>query len=302
MILYILNQKNKQEAKKMENNKGNIDYKLLTAMTTIGIVLTALAVYAANTGTFTVGATISNVMISPAVVANTAPTEATTTALAYSFYIEDPQGISNINNGSAYSNVSLNGLEYGATCTADVGINATTQNYSCSVNMNYYDNATTWRVFVEGGNFNLTNASNQASTFSYSSGNFINVSKADGTVTLNNWASTWYPLALDILSSDDPLIISQRGNTYSTNMGVTAYGLTATGTTDYIPAENFTINVADACGGTAMVNVTETQVASAYLPNSVAGTTENVYVCMEDVPVVTSATYASPENWVITVN
>ncbi len=283
------------------DKKARINWKSALVIT-LWTLTVFYVVSGANTGSLVVGATISNVMMGPPIGPTTiAVTEAGITAVAYSFYIEDPQGIANINNDSAAGNISLNGLEYQATCTGDIGINTTTQNYSCTVNINYYDNATTWNYFVEGGNYNLTNKTAQ-STFTYNVGNYINVSKADGNDTLSSWASTWYPKAINILSNDDPILISQRGNTYSTNIGVTAIGLTATGISDYVPAANFTVNTADACEGTAMVNATETQVAGAYLPNGVAGTTENTYLCMEDVPDIVSTTYTSPDTWTVTVN
>ena len=273
---------------------------------TFGLIILLMALYtayAANTGTVTVGATVSGVMIGPADGPSTlSPTEGLTTTLEYSFYIEDPQGVGNIDDASAASNVSLGGTKYLAVCTPDIDINATARNYSCSVNMNYYDNATTWTYIVEGGNYNLSTMNNQAATFAYSLANLINVSKTDGSTNLNTWASVWFDGATDILSAGNPILISQRGNAYSTSLGVTAVGLTSSTTADYIPSEDFTINVANSCNGPdALTNGTETGITNAYLQNS-APNTEELYLCMEEVPSVAAATYAAPENWIVTVN
>ncbi len=282
--------------------EARIDFKavlVIIAMTVLGVIYIS---HAANTANVSVSATVTSVIIEPADIptATVTPTEAGTTTVYFSFVVEDPAGIANIDNNSAAGNLTLNDVDRIGVCTPENGVNATAQNYSCTANINYYDNATTWTITIAGANLNGTKVTNNARTFTYSSLNAINMTPT----SLSNWASSWYPGATDILSNDDPLLISQRGNTYSVNIQTTAVNLVGAVTgTEIIPAANFTINVADECNtGTAMVNATATQVANAYLPSSTPAT-EELYVCMEHVPAGISAqTYNSPEDWVITVS
>jgi hypothetical protein len=88
----------------------------------------------------------------------------------------------------------------------------------------------------------------------------------------------------DIGATDDPIVMMNTGNHgfLSGEIKVTALDLTGvTNSSEYIPAGNFSVNIADAQGGNALVNDTAVAVTSASLPKG-ESSIEQLYFYIEE--------------------
>jgi hypothetical protein len=217
----------------------------------------------------------------------------------FSFLADDQDGLGDLNNATANATFTViaaglgSGVELNDTlCDADVGVNSTVQNYSCSIDIRYFDRAATngWNVNASiydlGGLTGNSNGIASSVVFSVNSLLAINMTPT---------ALTWLTLTvgqLDALSNNDPLLIGNTGNANVTtgNVNMTAIDLGGeTTTTQVIPAANFTANVADACDtGSALSNATSTLIASSTLPTGLdlgeIASDEQIYLCLESVP------------------
>ena len=106
-------------------------------------------------------------------------------------------------------------------------------------------------------------------------------------------------ISLNVLSTTNPLIIFNTGNVAISNINVTAYNLEGETHSEVFDAGNFSINIADACEGDLMSNSTSTEITGASVSIG-EGSYEELYYCIEEVPVLSIDTYLSQLNWVIT--
>jgi len=217
------------------------------------------------------------------------PTENTVSIFKVNFTVEDPNGAFQIDNTTAIVTANFSGSffpdRFNATCSTDgepYAINF--QNFTCDVEMQFFDNATLYGVNVTISDTLGASAENFTTTFTYNQ-------------------LTAFVLAPDALtfpgidvesvqtqSDNDPTLMNNTGNDDIAvgSIDVTAINLLGESIpSETIFAENFTINVADACSGTAMVNETATAVAGALMRNGnhsandgTAGQ-EELFYCLE---------------------
>ena len=227
------------------------------------------------------------------------PIESGTIQVNFSFLADNQNGIDDFNNASSNGTFTLietglgENMQLNATsCTAIFdGSNTTVQNYSCGIDMRYFDRATTngWLVNASVSGLSGDSASNDAllaTKFSYNSLLAINMTPT---------ALTWPLLTVgqeDIFSDNHPLVIGNTGNVNVTtgNVNMTAIDLGGeTTTTQFIPAANFTVNILEACStGDVLSNATAVLITGSTLPTGLdlgeVASDEKLFLCLESVP------------------
>ncbi|MBU2612127.1 MAG: hypothetical protein KKB62_00210 [Nanoarchaeota archaeon] len=225
------------------------------------------------------------------------PTEDSTTTITFNFTVTDSDGSSNINtsSGKAYFQKSVETTRSNLSC-ANYPAVGNSINFSCTIDMWYYDGNGAWTINVTASDINGADAENSSTTFTY---NILTAMKMSPT------SLSWTSVNLqdnDTGSNNDPVVINNTGNAESLGVNTTAYNLQGeTTTTEYIYANNFTIGISsEGCSGTAMSNATAIAISSATLPNgnhSVNdGSTgqEQIYFCIKGVPpTISSQSYSS---------
>jgi len=173
----------------------------------------------------------------------------------------------------------------------------------------YFDGAGSWTINVSvadiGGPVTVTN---DTETFTYNTLKAMKLSPSSitfGSVSLGQ---------TDIAATDDPVTLNNTGNVdiASGNAKVKAYDLFGTTTTsEKIGADAFSVNIADASEGDAMINNTEVAITGSVLAagnHSVDdGSTgqELLYYYIEEVPTtgISAQTYDTSAlgAWVVSV-
>ncbi|MBU2612128.1 MAG: hypothetical protein KKB62_00215, partial [Nanoarchaeota archaeon] len=225
------------------------------------------------------------------------PTEDSITTITFNFTVTDGDGSSNINTSSGKAYFQRGG----ETTRSDVScVNQTpvgnSINFSCSIDMWYYDGAGAWTINVSAQDNEGEYVENSSTTFTY---NLLTAMKMSPT------SMGWPELSLastDVGSSNNPIIINNTGNAVSLGVNTTAYDLQGEQTTsEYIYANNFTIGISsEGCSGTAMSNATAIAISSAVLNkgnhslNDGSTGQEQIYFCIKGVPpTISSQSYSS---------
>ncbi len=235
--------------------------------------------------------------------------EAVPTPIIISFLAMDFDGASNIDNTTAYLNVSLDGSDMHqnttGTCYPETeGSNTTAQNYTCTINMQYWDLSGSWTCAAEIKDASVYAGLEVVNCFTVGTTTAINVT--DTTVAWGNLAIG----QIDSLMSTSELNITNTGNTNITN--VTLQGINLIGETTntvWIPATNFTAPWGErACNtGVALINDTDLQLTGSRLdfgPGSLTTTNNATHICLEEVGQdITQQSYSTAgdiEDWTIT--
>jgi hypothetical protein len=228
------------------------------------------------------------------------------TLVKFSFVVDDQETISTLINESMQANFSKTGEDtrWNTTgCVAVVeGTNATSQNYTCTIEMQYWDGSGTWTVDVQTGD-NTTNVSSQK-TFTVNTLTAINI-----TANTLSWPNLNVG-NIDQLMSTDEVNVTNIGNQNLTSITLRAINLIGETTpTVWIPAANFTATWGErACNiGTALVNNSATTITGSRLdfgPGSLVTTNNATHICLEEVGQdITQQAYSTAgdvEDWIIT--
>jgi len=221
--------------------------------------------------------------------------------------ITDPDGAADINTTSVIANFSKTGevLRSNSSCIK-VGndLSATAQNYSCTINMYYYDAMGAWTINVGAKDFgNLTYYYNTTTIFSLSQLQGIEIFP-----TTLTWTAVT-PGDINKTSNNDPTLINNTGN-YLSNLTINALNLHGiTNTAQYISVGNISVsNNTNAnnmeCSlttATTLVNGTDTQIMNSNLTkgdhnaqNNQTGQ-EQLFYCFRTVPTsgISSQTYST---------
>ena len=253
---------------------------------------------AAQLTNVTVGVTGINpaqiIYVSPISAVN--PLEAGSKAVTFSVRMKDIDGVNDLNDTSVSANFSKTdeATRFSSACTWVNDIDTTTANYSCSIDMWYWDGASTsWGVGVKGKDLgNLTEVYNTTTIFGY------NELKA---MVISPPALTWAALNsgdANKESTNDPTVVNNTGN-YNSTIALTAINLLGAITpADMIAAADFKTDVSSPCSGITLVNA-----SAATITNSVANRgnlsagsgagQEELYYCIPLVPNVPSQTYST---------
>jgi len=237
--------------------------------------------------------------------------ENTVKYVVFNFTAYDGDGAADLNSTAAIIRINRTGEtdRVNSTCSTDGSSFGNYQNFTCRLDLWYFDGAGGWSINATikdvGGNV----ATNQTQIFT------VNPLTA---ITLHPSSLTWPSVAVtdtNTLSNNDPLVLNNTGNVdiSSPNVEITAIDLFGEVTpSDIIYAGNFTVDETNACdAGPVMVNGTATGVTGSVLNagnNSVNdGSTgqEQLYFCLEALnPGISSQSYSTAQGgaWTIGVS
>ena len=171
------------------------------------------------------------------------PTENGVTGVSVNFTANDADGVGNINDTSALVNITYTttgeGTRTNSTCSK-IQSGGTNSNYSCIVNMWYFDIAGTWNVTASIMDASLSLGQNRSTNFTYNSLTAFVLSPASVSF------ASISPGATNTTSNNDPIILNNTGN-YSVTLGnvqMNATNLVGEVTsTQAIYANNMTVGV-----------------------------------------------------------
>ncbi|MDP4012726.1 MAG: hypothetical protein Q8R00_03930 [Candidatus Nanoarchaeia archaeon] len=226
------------------------------------------------------------------VIAAQSITEASTTAVQFSFLASDSDGVDDLNDSSATAEFQAIGetTRSNTSCLLVGDLNASTANYTCTVDLWYFDAAGNWTV-------NATIKDLSAETGANTSSNFTLQETA--AMVMAPSALTWDALSIGVgnqTSTNDPLTINNTGNKNITigNLNITAINLQGEIIRSrYLNVSNFTVHTATGgsppveCGGIQLVNATSVITgADGNLTrgnNSASLGQEEVYFCLVNI-------------------
>ena len=238
---------------------------------------------------------------------STGPVEATYRAVYFNATLYDQDGFTDINFSSVNANFTKSGggeARKSTTCLNSVNYSTYYANFSCTIQMWYWDANAVWNVSVAGTDLgNKTLVYNSTTSFTY------NLLQA---MVISPSTLTWSALstgATNQTSNNDPTAINNTGN-YNSTIKVTAIDLFGeSNPLSMIGVSNFTTSKNDGtvcASGTVLVNSTATTISGvdANRGNLSAGSgagQSNLYYCIPLVPNVPSQVYSTQlgGNWTI---
>jgi len=234
-------------------------------------------------------------------------TESNKAPIGFWFTATDIDGVANLNDNSAQARFQKTGetTRQNLSCAWLSDLDTDSANYSCTIDIWYWDGAGAWTINVTIEDINDAVGENSSTTFTL---------QETTAMVMSPTALTWPSINLtdtNILSDNHPITINNTANKdiADGHVNVTAIDLQGeTIATDYIYAGNFTVNVNDACEGTVMANNTAIAVSGATITagnNSAGQGQEELYFCLEEIPpAISSQTYSTAGlgSWTISVN
>jgi len=237
-----------------------------------------------------------------------APTEGSTTTITFEVWVTDPDGVADIDDSSVAAEFSRGAVTRvdADNCAWISDLDADTASYSCSIDMQYYDEAGTWNIKISATDFGSgTLVEDTSETFTYLE------LKA---MTISPPALTWpaiIPGSTNQISDNDPTIVTNTGN-YDGAISVTALDLVGETTPEVIPANAFTIGLSTG-GGPPLEECNAPTTATALITGTTAiigsdsnpglGGTEELYYCIPSfsfgIPSQVYSTTAAGDSWYI---
>ncbi len=228
-----------------------------------------------------------------------APVEAGISTITFEVHVTDPDGVTDIIDSTVDTEFSRGAVIRPGICTWIEDLpDGDTANYSCSVDMQYYDEPGTWNIKVNATDYGSgVWVEDTSVTFTYLELKAMTISPS--TLT---WPAV-IPGSINQTSDNDPTVITNTGN-FAGNIQVTALALIGeSAPAESIPAADFVIDVdtggpgcTDAacveCDGTQMVESTATPIVGSS-SNPGPGGTEEIYHCIPFFPSVSSQTYST---------
>jgi len=233
-----------------------------------------------------------------------APIENSAKTVTFEVRVSDPDGVSDINDSSVFAEFSKIGETTKTTnCLWQSDIDSDTVSYSCSIDMQYYDGAGTWKIKIQARDSVNNLAEDTSKTFIYQDLKAIVISPASltwpqitpGTINQVPGTST----IITNTGNHEGAIIIQAKNLYG-----------ETRTTEFIPANSFTAGVITGTNEECNAPATSTQLEdsnSVTIINSMlnkgASAQEEIFYCIPQVPQISSQTYSAQQagSWTITV-
>ncbi len=242
------------------------------------------------------------------------PQELSFTTITFEVHMYDRDGIKDLNHTSVSANFNMLGetTRFSDICTRQFpNVNSRTANYSCTIDIWYWDGAGTWNINVEGRDIgNGTWVYNTSTTFQYN--------QLRGMM-LYPEELTW-PEIIPEATNQTPgnyTVVNNTGN-YDGEVAISAINLLGEDDpSDAIYAENFTADIEtggtgcidDACiecDGTSLINNTVVGITGS---NSNPGNLsagggagqEQLYYCIPQIPLLSSQIYstATGGSWMI---
>jgi len=241
---------------------------------------------------------------------NTAANESGIRPITFNITMSDPDGVLDLNDTSVNASFSMVGYttRFNSTCTWIMDVSTTAANYTCEIEMYYWDANGDWTINVSGTDLgNTTFVYNDTTNFQY------NELKA---MVIHPPNLTWPGVSIGAqnqTSDNDPTTINNTGN-YNGEVKVTAINLRGeTNSTEFIPAANFSIGTTTGgtnpeCNVTLLVNnsaqtITDSNASRGNLSLGGEVGQERLYYCITEVPSsgISSQTYSttSAGSWTI---
>jgi len=217
------------------------------------------------------------------------PTEGTNTSITFNFTARDTDGFGNLNDSTAASYFQKTGeaTRSNLTCAPAGTSGANDKNYTCSINMWYFDGNGAWTINATIKDNAASSAENSTTTFTF---NLLNA------MVISPPALTWPAVGLSSVNieANQNITVNNTGNEIDLTINVTAKDLRGETTTNqFIYSNNFTVNNAtfNPCAATEMANGTSINVTNATLQkgnnslnywNATSGQEQTVY-CLQGV-------------------
>jgi len=260
------------------------------AFLTLGILLSFALIYvvplaiagSSDTYNVTAGITGSNNPVIDSVGSISAQdvTPGSTTTVSFTFTVSDNDGYHNLNNSTATAVFNRTGeTSRSNTSCASTNVDWNTNNYTCSVGMQFYDATGTWSVNVSIRDDDSNFVQNTTTTFTYNSGLHMNM-----TPDSISFGTTLNAGQTNVSATDDPIVVQNIGNYNITQVNITAYDLVGVTYPSYtIGASNFEVSATDtADSGSALSNAIAVT-ASGVTSVRGASSTDSLYFFL-DVP------------------
>ncbi len=217
------------------------------------------------------------------------PLQDTFVSVSFNFTAFDQDGETNLNDNTAQARFNYTGeaLRENLTCIPIVGEStSTTQNYSCTIDMWYFDINGDWTINATIQDNNGAKTENSTTTFTYNS-----LSGNDFSPKGLQWQTL--AVADKNITATEPMSINNTGNNAYGTISITAINLLGQeDTTKTIFAGNFTVDIDTGgsppaeCNGAIPQNNTAVTVPSATLPrgnhsiNDESTGKEKLYFCI----------------------
>ncbi len=254
--------------------------------------------------------TISNLSVIP----DQSVTENSRTNVEFTFVVTDVDGNSNINDTSlrATFNKTNEAIRFNNTCRRLTNLSTAQANFSCTVDLWYYDNSGVWDVNVTIKDLN--NAWGENTTTNLTLGSSTTMVMSPTALTWTSFGAT----ATNQTSNNDPIVINNTGNKNITLNGVTVNGTDLVGettNTQSILVINFSVSDRNGttspnfleCNRTILANNTIVNITGANITrgNTSAGNgQQKLYFCITVViPTLSSQAYSTAQlrAWTIAV-
>jgi len=230
------------------------------------------------------------------------PTEFGITTVVFETHVYDPDGVGNINDSSVNAEFSFGATTRSGSCTYDEDLDSFTANYSCSVDMTYYDEASSnWNINVSALDQEANYAENTSMGFTYTE---LKAFDTPLTPSQLSWPAL-APAATNQNATNDPTVVNNTGN-YNGNIYITAYDLVGqTTSTENISANNFSVSGTSGleCTGAALgPDGGDADTSIAANPGPAGSNLADIYYCIPTVPVVSSQVYSTTargQSWVV---
>ena len=239
------------------------------------------------------------------------PTENSYTSVQFKVTMYDANGVGDLNHTSVTANFTRPGeaTRQNLSCINITGeATATSQNYSCTIDMWYWDESGDWNITVYGEDISGASAINYSAVFYYNSLQAMMPSPpliTWPTVTQGNLNQT----------PSEYLLINNTGNQEGV-VAVTAINLYGEDIiTEFIGVENISVSsftsappapVECNASATTLLNGNSEQISDSFLGRgnlSAGQAQEQLYYCIREVPFVLTQTYSTKQagSWTITI-
>lgn len=226
------------------------------------------------------------------------PSENSTVNVDFTFSVNDSDLCGNIDTTSGRGIVQLNGVtRSNLSCTASACNDAYSLNFTCTVQMWYFDNSTAWTINVSAADINANRTENTSITLTpqqITTIGGINMSLNFTGVTIG---------ATNFKSNNNITIYNIGNKPLAVKINATDLQGQGVDTSQFIYASNFSMNTTSAlaCSGTTLANATQTTLVgvTANFGNNTAGQgITPIVTCLRDVPAtLKSQNYVSPLVW-----
>jgi hypothetical protein len=177
------------------------------------------------------------------------PTPGSTTTVAVWFVANDDDGDLNNSAAAVYFTKSNEAIRSNTSCSV-ASINSTANNYSCPVGMLFYDAPGIWNVNASIRDISGNYTENTTTNFTYNTG--LHMSMTPAAI---NFGTNLITGQQNVAATDDPIVITNKGNVDITDVIVVAYDMVGETYNSYvIDAYNFECDIDDVADDTIQLS------------------------------------------------